>query len=238
MANGIYSAVTGAVVRQQQLDVVSHNLANVETSGHRALKVTFEEVFADATDQLHHVGVGEARVDLEEGIIAETGNPLDIALMGPGFLAVEQGGRTVLTRAGELRINTNGELTTKDGNRVLSPEGGPIGVPADAAEIYIDETGAIWDDYGRVGQLGVFDVNDPAALRPVGPATFEADIANLVPTTATVRQGFLEASNVNPVESMTQLVSLQRHFETMQQLIQTYRTLDRQAATQVGRVDG
>lgn len=238
MANGIYSAVTGAVARQQHLDVVSHNLANIETSGHRAMKVTFEEAFADASDQLHHVKVGEPRIDMEEGTIGETGNPLDVALMGDGFFAVDQGGRKVLTRAGEFRIDINGQLTNKSGNPVLNPEGQPITVPANAAEIYIDDIGNVWDDYGMVGQLGIFTVEDPGALQPVGPATFAVNEVDLVASAATVRQGYLETSNVNPVESMTQLVSLQRHFETMQQLIQTYRTLDRQAATQVGSVNG
>ncbi len=236
MSQGIYTATSGAVARQQQLDRVSHNLANMDTVGHRGTTTSFEEVLVEATGTHRHVRQGPTQVNLTEGPLQRTGNPLDVALAGPGFFLVEHQGEAALTRAGQFRLTGQGELVTAGGDRVLNADGAPIVIPSESAELWIDNQGRIEDDLGFIDQLGVVTVANPLDLRPQGESLLIAGDQEIQPVREfSVEQGYLEGSNVNPLEGITDLIALQRHFETMQQLIQTYRSMDNTSISQVGR---
>lgn len=236
MSQGIYTATSGAVARQQQLNQVSHNLANLDTVGHRAVTTSFEEVLVEATGAHRHVRPTEQLVDPTPGTLERTGNPLDLALAGPGFFLVQRGEEVALTRAGNFRLTSQGSLVTASGDPVLNTQGSPILIPSDSTEIFIDSRGQIQDQLGFIDDLAVVTVDDPRALRPFGESLFLADGQPTQPLQDfSLEQGFLEKSNVNALQGITDLVALQRHFETMQQLIQTYRSMDNTAISQVGR---
>lgn len=232
MSEGIYTALSGALARQRQLDQVSHNLANVDTAGYRQTKQSFNEVMVDATRGLHHVTQGAPAVDFTPGRVQETGNPLDLAIAGPGFFQLEGG---VLTRDGNFRMDTEGYLVSQRGARVLDDTGAPIQLTATPEEVMIGEGGDVWDAFGMVAHIGVVEAQDPRALQAVDGG-FTTNAQNLMPGAGGLIQGSLERSNVDPVTAMTDMISLQRHFEAMNNLIQTHKRTDQTAIEQLGRV--
>lgn len=228
MAEGIFTAVSGAAARQKHLEKVSHNLANADTAGYRARKVAFEERVADAMGLARQVDMAEESVEHSPGTYENTGLPLDVAIEGRGFFMVESEQGPVLTRDGRFRLTAEGKVVNTEGEPVLNRSRAPIWVPGDAEELIIDERGRISDLLGPLDRIGVFDVEDLAGLEPIGPARFASEQAQ-VRGGATVRQGMIEGGNVDPVEGMTDLIALHRHFDVMQKLMQTHRDMDRRA---------
>lgn len=239
MSQGIYTATAGAIVRQQQLDQVSHNLANVDTAGFRAPTTSFEEVLVEMTGVHRQVRRAEMRVDTDPGLLERTGNALDVALTGAGFFWVRDGEGEALTRAGNFRLTGQGELVTAAGQPVLNVEGQPIFIPSESMSLSIDGQGRISDQLGLIDQLGVVTVGDPGNLQPRGRSLFAVgDQPLLGVMEVTMEQGYLEKSNVNAVEAMTDLIALQRSFEMMQQLLTNFRNMDNTSIRKVGQHGG
>lgn len=237
MPEGIYTALSGAIGRQRQLDQVSHNLANADTAGFRQTRQTFQESMVDAARGVHHVRGGDEAIDLTPGRIQDTGNSLDLAIAGPGFFRVKapEGDQEVLTRNGNFRLDAEGMLVTQDGNSVLDEGGQPIQLMATPEEVMIGEGGDVWDAFGMVAHIGVVEVQDPRAME-VADGGFSTARNNLMPGAGGIIQGSLERGNVNPVQSMTEMISLQRHFEAMNNLIQTHNRIDGVAVESLGRM--
>ena len=237
MSDGIYIAVSGAIARQTHLDTVSHNLANVETPGYRARSVRFQEMLVDRMSGRSQVEVRNEDINLQAGITEATENPFDVAIDGNGFFTVDTGKGIGLTRAGRFRADENDNLVTLEGFKVLNPSGAPVMVPPNA-DFYVDDVGNVWDDVGIVDQINLVDIDPNAKVTPMGPSTFSVPAGQMQASASTVRQGYIERANVNPVESMTELITLQRHFDAMQKLIQTFSTIDSRAARDIGSLNG
>lgn len=235
MSDGIYSAASGAIARQAQLDTVSHNLANTDTAGFRGTRVGFEEILVARESGVAQVAPSRIAIDATPGIVEATENPYDLAIAGDGFFQVNIGGETALTRNGQLHLNPEGQLVTTSGLAILNRNGQPI-TPPPGGEFFIDERGTIFDDFGVVDQIAVVSVDNPEGLEPIGPATWRVTEGEVKPSEAWVQQGYLEKSNVDPVTGMTDLIKLQRHFEAMQQLIQTFSQVDQRAAKSLGNL--
>ena len=238
MSDGIYTALSGALARQAQLESVSHNLANVNTAGFRQSRVSFAQTLVDAQGGVHQVRPSGQTLDLSEGPLEMTGEPLDVAISGQGFLRVGGAGdQATLTRDGRLKVTDTGRLQTRSGLDVLSPEGTPLELGAvNLEEVLIDEEGGIWDALGRLGTIGVVEVQDPAGLRTAGAGLYQTELGNLMPPSEHTEliQGSVESSNMNVVEGMTDMITLQRHFDAMQTLIQTHKQMDQKAVSVVG----
>src|SRR3990172_10854022 len=139
MYKGIYIAASGAILKQAQLEVVSQNIANANTSGYKKDSLSFKDylfqadagAWADGRAMAEH---SSSKTDMSNGPIIRTGNPLDIAVEGDGLIALE-GDR--YTRRGDLKKNSEGYLTTQSGTKVLGT-GGPISLPSDSISINID----------------------------------------------------------------------------------------------------
>lgn len=237
MSDGIYIAVSGSLARQEQLDRASHNLANLDTPGFRAQSVRFEELVVDRASGRSRVQTAAGSVDQTNGPIEETSNPFDLAIAGDGFFTLSTPDGLALTRAGNFRVSEEGTLVNQQNHPVLNTSGAPIMVPP-GAEFYVDEQGNVWDDVGIVDQIQIVRTTDLAGLRPMGDSAFIPTPNSLEPSVATVQQGYLEKSNVNAVQSMTELITLQRHFEAMQKLVQTFSQLDNRAARDLGSLNG
>lgn len=224
MPSNLYVSAAGAMARLTQLDLVSNNLANSGTTGYKRDGAYFESVLeASLMNQngeavaggpgLNFVRSQGVASDFEAGSIDKTGAPLDVAILGPGFLEVqtEQGPR--YTRAGSLVVDALGQLTTTDGQPVMG-EGGPI--QATGSGVHVKPDGQIFDAQNNpLGRLKIVEFQNLSALKKEGHQRFEALPGALPTATAnpSVAPGSLESSNVNAVTELGTLVILQRAFE-------------------------
>lgn len=224
MPSNLYVSAAGAMARLTQLDLVANNIANAGTTGYKRDGAYFESVLqASLSDQegepipgapgLEFVRSNGIASDFESGSIERTGAPLDVAILGSGFLEVqtEQGLR--YTRAGSLMVNAAGTLTTRDGKAVMG-EGGPIQVSGTG--VHIAPSGEVQNEAGNVlGRLKVVEFENRLALKKEGHQRFEAQEGAGPVTAAAPRLAgqSLEGSNVNPVNELSALVVLQRAFD-------------------------
>lgn len=201
----------------RELEVVAHNIANQSTTGFRRESVIFAE-HVNAAGQAPSVSMALAKarlIDLTEGGLTTTGGVWDMAIRGDGFFQIETPDGPRLTRAGGFTPSADGVLVTPDGHRVLDSGGAPIAVPPNARQIAIGPDGTISADGATVGQVGIWLPQDPNSLRHQAGVLFSAD-AILPAQGATVMQGMLEDSNVNPVVEITRMIAVQRAYEAGQ----------------------
>jgi flagellar basal-body rod protein FlgF len=254
MSDGIYTALSGSLAQQHSLDVIANNVANASTAGFRGDRVVFGEMLAGAqanaapndprqpaplrTDQF--VRVEQNQLDQTRGMMRQTGGKLDLALSGDGFFNVRtpQGDR--LTRAGNFMMREDGQLTTSEGFAVIGQDDHPIGFPRDVKEIQIDADGTVRADGSDIGKLSIKTVSDPTQLLREGATTYAVKPGTTVSEAqdAQVAQGMLEASNVNPVNGLNDLITVNRTFDALQRVIQTFQEIDQRTARDVGSRTG
>jgi flagellar basal-body rod protein FlgF len=237
----IYVAMTGAEHILNQQATVAHNLANVATTGYRADTSVFREVAArgDGLPTRSFVVDSTAGFDFSPGAINTTGNPLDVAVQGPGWIAVQASdGAEAYTRNGAFQISPNGVLQTAAGLNVMG-DGGPISVPADTAvTIAADGTVSgvpVGTKPGAVVTLGRIKlVNpEPGSLTKGGDGLFRTQSGGAEADSKVVlAPGALEGSNVNAVETMVSMITLARQFDMQMKLMQTAEK-DAQQASQL-----
>jgi len=218
---GMYTAAAGMAAQQQRLDAVASDLANVNTTGYKKLRVAFRDlVYTPANGGAQPAvqeGAGAAASVIgrgaAQGALQRTDRPLDVALNGPGFLRVTNGaGQQVLTRDGALQIDNQNRLVTASGH--LTGVSVPAGTSPDSVAIGPD--GRVTVANRAAGRLEVVAVNSPAGLLARGGNTFAPTAASGAPAAAaatTVEQGSLEASNVDVGESFTEMIESQRAYE-------------------------
>jgi flagellar basal-body rod protein FlgF len=240
MADGIYVSMCGAVARSAQLDGIADNLANAQTPGFKAARPAFEDFLpkSGAPDKHYPAAVATA-LDLREGQLQETGNPLDVLPESGAFLAVRTpGGGMAYTRDGRLTLDAGRRLVSGGGNLVLSRRGVPIVVPDDLLPS-IDQNGVVWakgqaDQTIEVGELA--RVRLDGAVDRVAPSLLVPGTGGkVVPVDVPVHTGRVELGNGGALEAAIQMVSAQRNFETSMQAIQTYRQLDARGSD-LGRI--
>ena len=239
----IYTAMTGAKGTMDQQAAVAHNLANVNSTGFRAElhKLRAVEVQTEALHTRAFTVDASVANDFTEGPLQFTGRPIDVALAGKGWLAVQMpDGSEAYTRNGSLAVSANGILQTRDGRPVLG-DGGPVTIPPDN-EITIGADGSV--SASQPDQPGV--VNVVAQLKLVNPpeaelvrgddGLFRLQSGAPAPADPNVRVagGYLEGSNVNVVDQMVQMISLARQFEMQTRMLSTAEQNDRAAARVLG----
>jgi flagellar basal-body rod protein FlgG len=244
MLDSLYIAATGMHAQQLNVDTISNNLANVNTTGYKRARVSFEDTLyrelARGTPLLgagagSRFGAGVAVADtakmFSDGDLKKTDAPLDVAIRGAGFFEVLMpDGSRAYTRSGTLRVNQDGVLATSEGHVILPA----MQVPTDATEIAIDSLGNVTarvPGETRPVEVGRFDVArfvNPAGLSAVGGNLYVATqkSGDALPGKpgdegyGTLAQGFLESSNVKLVEEMIGLVLAQRAFEVNARAVQ------------------
>jgi flagellar basal-body rod protein FlgG len=246
MFRSLNIAATGMAAQETKLDTISNNLANVNTTGYKRQDAEFEDLLyqnirgagtnpAGGTQPSGtQVGTGVRIVatsrSFSQGATQQTGNPLDIAIEGAGFLAVQKSaGEIGYTRAGSLKIDATGRLCTNDG---LSVEPA-INIPLDATAVTIGADGQVSATTAggrttvQVGQLQVATFPNPNGLEATGHNLFVPTQASGEPTTGapgsdgrgTILQGSLEGSNVEMVTEMVDLIRVQRGYEINSKVI-------------------
>ena len=226
----IYTAMTGAKQAFVQQAGVAHNLANAATTGYRAMEHKFRAVPVQGEGAPTRAFVADASVAdvFDQGPLQATGRPLDVAVLGAGWIAVEtpEGGEAY-TRAGNLQVNANGQLQTAAGRNVLG-DGGPIAIPPDnTISIAPDGTVSAVPRYGTPNNVNVVGriklVNPPENELVRGDdGLFRTRNREPAPLDENVKLASeaLEGSNVNPVDSMVSMISLARQFEMQIKMLQ------------------
>ena len=222
----IYLSMAAAKATMHRQEVVSHNLANVSTNGFRAELAAFRAVPVRGDGASTRVYALESTVGYSNapGVVQTTGRPLDVAVKGNSWLAVQAlDGTEAYTRAGALEVNAEGVLTDLQGRPVVG-DGGPLTIPANA-EVEVASDGTVSAKVGRerpqpLGRLKL--VTPEAPLQRGTDGLFRAAEGDLAADPAArLQSGALEGSNVNAVESMVAMIAAARQFEQQMKALQT-----------------
>jgi flagellar basal-body rod protein FlgF len=240
MDSGYYAACTALMARSQALDLVANNLANTNTTGFRGGHYVFRSLLADSSHlpisnlnrAVNNYSVlGGSEVDLTQGNLEKTGNDLDMGIQGPGFFVVQSQAGQVYTRNGSFHVSAEGKMITSAGDPVLGENGKPISIIG--APVSVSSDGTISVGGVLTGKLKIVDFPAGTQLGSAGNTYYSAPESAAIPAShAGVQQGMLESSNVNPVSSAVELVTVQRYAELMQRALSLFNTDMNQVATQ------
>ncbi|MFO1016444.1 MAG: flagellar basal-body rod protein FlgF [Hyphomonadaceae bacterium] len=242
MDNALMLGLQSQRVLQRRMDAAANNLANISTNGFKADGVLLEE--ADQTRAHADAAPREVRFardigtmhDMTQGPIAMTGNPLDVALEGDGFIMVQgPGGQTMYTRDGAFSITGEGRLVTSDGHAVLSSGGAPIVLDPQGESPSIGRDGAIRVAGVEAGRIGVVSFTAPGALTKVGDNLWDAHGQASGEFQGVVLQGAIEGSNVRPVLELTRLIEISRAYQSAAKIVSNSDELRQRAIQQLGR---
>ena len=246
MIRGIYTAASGMIAEAMRNDTISNNLANANTTGYKkdiAVTKDFASLLIERvndgqdTPSIGRMGVGSVVDDVATihtpGIEHLTGNDLDFAIEGQGFFVVQTPNGVRYTRDGNFTRDTKGQLVTQDGYRVLG-KNGPIKMNGTKVNVAAD--GQLSVDGLNVDKLQVVQFANLRALKKEGSNLYTAEGQQPQTTSANVRQGFLEGSNVNIVAEMVNLISGYRAYEVNGKLVQAQDTTLDKAVNEVGKI--
>jgi flagellar basal-body rod protein FlgG len=247
MLRGLWSAASGMGAQKLAIDVIANNLANVNTAGFKKSRPDFQDLMYQTISQAGsitssgsqipsgiHIGMGTMPIGVQkmflQGDFKETKNELELAIEGKGFFKVLSNGKELYTRAGNFKLDAEGNVCTSNGD-ILQPQ---MTIPSDTVSISIDKTGTVtvFDPEGTGTSLGVIELYtfpNPAGLFSLGHNLFQATDASGDPISGTpgsdgvgtLAQGFLEMSNVDVVEEMVTMIMAQRAYEINSKAIQT-----------------
>ena len=231
--DGIYAAMSGAIAQQQAMESLSDNLANIGTVGFKGSRISFQDMVSTLTP---HTRVAQVTPDLSQGAMRSTGNPLDVALGGPGFFAVNTADGERYTRQGTFRLRADGVLENQDGLPVQAEGGGDIRLPPNSAP-HIDHMGTVFANDAAVARLRIVNVEDLASLRREAHGLWGA--GNTVPAESNypntrVESGMLEQSNVNAVHTMTGVIAAQRAYESYHRAMEMIQSMQQKLTNDVG----
>jgi flagellar basal-body rod protein FlgF len=251
MIKGLYSAVSAMVMNAARQQIISHNIANLQTSGFKQILTTAGGFMQDQAvytngnlqgspiEYLGTMGLGsqidQEYIDFTQGALQNTDNPLDFALQGGGFFTVKTPDGNRYTRDGRFLRDADNTLVTVDGFQVLDDAGQPIEVPD--GEVSLSSEGVISVNGEEVATLGIGVFADPMAeLQHTEGNLFTGPTASTGEEVPRVVQGYLETSNANPSQLMTQLVEVARSYEAAQKLVQNQDELLGKTISSLGRI--
>lgn len=251
MLRSLYLAATGMMVQRKKLDVLTNNIANAETTGYkrdRLLSRSFKDMMIERTGDpyivsiLSEVGpqntgvhIDEIYTDFTQGSSEETGRLTDIAIEGRGYFAISTPAGERYTRDGSFNVSTEGYLVTSDGHPVLGTNG--LIRVGDGA-FSVDSQGNVTAGGAFAGKLRIVAFADEGDLRKIGGNLY-INFTNQAVTPATgytVKQGFLEASNVDIAREMVDMMEVSRTYETNQRMVKMLDESLGKAVNEVGRV--
>lgn len=245
MNSGMYAAVSGSLAAMRRLDVITNNLANINTPGYKKDNMAFEGLLAGPVNP-PAVPQGKTAdpimqkeniyIDYSNGTISQSGNPMDLALDGDGFFAVTTPEGTAYTRQGNFRTSPDGTLVTVDGYPVQGTGGSTIRIQGSVFEV--DAKGVVTVDGEQGGTIAVVDFEKPYKLTKAANALFvpEDPQATTQIGKGQVQQGFVEGSNVDSILEMVQMIETNRYFEACSKVIKGFDDMATKAANELGRV--
>jgi flagellar basal-body rod protein FlgF len=229
MDNTSYIALSRQMALWKQMNVVSNNIANMNTAGYKQDDAVFTSYMIQTPEA---EGVGATPLfftqdfgdfqDFSAGSLKTTGNDLDVALQGDGFFCIETAGGEKYTRKGQFTLNEDGALSTTEGDLVMSENNTPLFIAPGESQITISESGDVMTENGVIGRLKIARFADNQKLLKVAGVMFENVADNTVvfgDGNYRIKQGMVENSNVNAISEMTNLVKIQRSYDYVQQMI-------------------
>jgi flagellar basal-body rod protein FlgF len=252
MQNALLVGLSRQTVLERQMDVLSNNIANVNTVGYKADESLFEEYlnsgahednFKGADRRVSYVQDRGTFHDFSQGAAQSTNNPLDVAIDGAGFLTVQTAGGERYTRDGNLQLNNTGQLVTNSGDPVLGTSGPIVFQPTDH-DINISPDGTITVVEGTArtdsirGKLRVVSFADAQKLLKQGSNLYSAADGNIADqdTKSVIRQGFVEKSNVSVVSEMAMMMQVTRTYTQIANILQQQSDLHKNAIEQLANV--
>ena len=251
MYKGFYNLTSAMLTQGRYLDVLSNNMSNIATPGFKADRYTmapFEEhmwslvgnknkVYTDLGQQSFITAPSQLYTDFSQSSFDETGQPLDFAIEGKGYFAVQTDGGTVYTRNGNFSLDDEGYLCLPGQGRVLNPDEEPIRLVTD--RFRDDGYGGLFtQDGGFLGRVGVFTFEDEEAmLEKNDQALFVAEGGGAEAATVTVHNGMLERANVDLVQQMMEMISSERAYQSAAEVIKIYDELINKVTTNVGALN-
>ncbi|PIR00156.1 MAG: flagellar basal-body rod protein FlgF [Nitrospinae bacterium CG11_big_fil_rev_8_21_14_0_20_45_15] len=261
MQEGIYIAASAGLKQQSKLDIIANNLANLNNTGFKRDGVVFKEMIApfqknggfeearnallppdQSNTNVAYVGINDFYTDHKQGGVLETGNTLDLALEGDGFFQIGTSAGTRYSRKGNFRLDTQNRLVTQEGDPVLGKNGAPVVINAVGGDISIAADGIVSVGKGlnnaNLGQINVVRFENRDQLVKEGSGLYKKGSPDLQEEakTTSVLQGYLETSNVNTMEEMTDMITTMRGFEAYQKVIQSIDDINGQSVNTIGRV--
>lgn len=245
MIRGLYTSATGMSVNEARMDTLSNNIANVDTTGFKRderIMESFPDLVINRMERGQRgeeigelgsgVGIDESYTDFSRGNFQKTDAPLDLALDGDGFFAVQTPEGVRYTRNGDFILNSEGMIVTRRGNPVLGEEG-PLQVLPDE-QVHVDSNGTVYSGDLEVDDLEIVDFVDANDLEQLGNGLFAQGEADMIEIEDySVEQGFLEGSNVEIVKEMVDMIQASRHYETNQRVIRAQDETLQQAVNEI-----
>lgn len=237
MDNGVYIALSRQIGLFNDMAVLANNVANVNTTGYQAEELSFRQYLAkdgNLSPQSKTMAFAqdvETYRDTTPGSFKTTENPLDLAIAGDGYFAVETPLGTRYTRTGNFQIDNTGALVDQSGNPVLDNAGQRIIFEENDRNVLIGEAGNIKVDGAERAVLGVYKFDNPKLLERTNSTLFKAEVTPTIAEKARVNQGVLESSNVQAVREMTHMIDVSRAVNGTAKLIETYYDLQRRTGT-------
>lgn len=238
MDTSIYVGLSGQMALDQRMSTIAQNIANANTVGYRAGGVDFATIISNTpTHETAFVSEGKNHMSELSGGFTRSGNPLDVAVQGNGFLGIQSPSGTYYSRDGRLSLNAGGQLVNTSGHNLLDSGGSPIQLDPSAGAVTINKDGTIFQSGKRFGQIGLFSVDTRAGFRRVEnsgvvPVTTPEPISDH--SSSGILQGFVEESNVNAVTEMVRLIQVTRAFEAASSLTDKASEAQRNAIQTLG----
>ncbi|MBP9707457.1 MAG: flagellar basal-body rod protein FlgF [Oligoflexales bacterium] len=262
MVKSIYTPLSGALAQERALEIVANNLANVNTSGFKAEKITFKKLISEPEknytsplppanykisledimplrgNEVDYVGIDKVYTDMTKGPERVTNNPMDFMIDGQGFFKVHTHQGERLTRDGSFSLDTNGVLVNKDGHAVLGERGN---IFLYGQDFKVNQNGEVYQDGRLIDRILVVDVADTTQLEKQGGNLYfyggpEQDLSRIdIPT---VIQGSIEGSNVNAIENLTQMIVAHRSYEAYTKALKNYDSMMEKSNNEIGRIQG
>ncbi len=249
MTRGVYTAAAGMLANQAAQDAIAQNLANANTTGYKEDVPRFESFLSQSVSSLSGAdraslgtlgsgaGLKDETTNFAEGGLQQSGNPLDVALTGDAALVIQTPQGPRLSRDGSLSLDAQGTLIqSATGRPVLDSGSRTLSLPAKTKSIVISPLGDLVADGVKVGRIQLAALS--SAVNPVKAGDNLYSVSSVQPASpsATIRQGFLESSNVSIVKEMVSMISIMRAYETNQKMLQAEDDTTGKATTEVGKI--
>jgi flagellar basal-body rod protein FlgG len=259
---GLYIAASGGTKQLKKLDILSNNIANINTQGFKKDLLIYEEktspfrqssssgygenfmnLLRESDPAVSYVQVTQSVSDFAQGSLIKTDNPLDVALEGEGFFVINTQGGNRYTRNGNFHLDGSGQLVDQKGNIIATQSDEPILIPFGTKQITINQDGSIYGgeeiDQEQLGQIKIVKFDNPHALKKEGEGLYKITdplAKEILVNDAKVLQGFTENSNATAIHEMTQMIETVRQLEAYQKIIQSIDEADDQSVNSLARV--